>query len=307
MTAPIVIVGSLMDPHVKAVHTRIADAEVVVLDAASLAHIDFTVTIDRIMVGCEDREIDLSRGWRGWIRRLSPPDWEDGVVIGSHDAAAMAAWLSLLATVLRHPEALWLTDLDPMTAAENKMSQYIAASRLGLAVPAAMITNSRLDALRCSKDLIAKPLGPGHFRTGQGEWRTVFTEAFDPTGPDGRLLAGPPFIVQDRAKAICHKRVVTVADRAWAFTLDGKDLPVDWREEARAHREWKRDPNERLESDALRLARNLDVGYTSQDWIETSDGLEFVDLNPAGQWLFLPDPGAAEVSDAIAEWLMIDQ
>jgi hypothetical protein len=148
-----------------------------------------------------------------------------------------------------------------------------------------------------------KPLGPGHFRTDQGEWRTVFTETFDPNGNDGRLLAGPPFIVQRRAAALSHKRVVTVADRSWVFTLDGKDLPIDWREEARAHRQWKPETNDQLGHDALLLAQRLAVGYSSQDWIETANGLEFIDLNPAGQWLFLPDPGAAEISNAIADWV----
>jgi hypothetical protein len=46
------------------------------------------------------------------------------------------------------------------------------------------------------------------------------------------------------------------------------------------------------------------VGYSSQDWIVTATGVShFIDLNPAGQWLFLPNPGAREITDAIAEWL----
>ena len=303
MTLPLVIVGSLDDPHVTAVVDRILHCPTVVLDVASLGQIDYTVGIDRVKIRFDGTTFDLSEGWRGWIRRLSPPDWEDGVVIGSHDAAEMAAWLSLLATVLRHPDANWLTDLDPMISSENKMVQYITATRLGLQVPSALVTNSATDANGIATDLIAKPLGPGHFRTQEGEWRTVFTEAFDPSGPDARLLGGPPFIGQAHAEAVTHKRVVTVADRSWVFTLDAQGLPIDWREEAQAHRNWRREPNRRLGADSVRLAQKLGVGYSSQDWIETTDGLQFIDLNPAGQWLFLPDPGASEISEAIAKWV----
>lgn len=304
MTTPVLVIGSLDDPHVIAVTSRLGAVDPVVLDVARLAEIDYIVSTERMALSFDDRTIDLSRGWRGWIRRLSSAGWEDGVIIGSHDAAAMAAWLSLLATLLRHPDATWLTGLDAMNAAENKISQYIAASRLGLSVPGAMVTNMPVAAATCGADLIAKPLGPSHFKTDEGEWRTVFTEVFDPLGADRDLLAGPPFIVQERAEAVSHRRVVTVADKAWVFTLDGDGLPIDWREEARAHRDWKSEANEGLKRDALLLAHHLGVRYSSQDWIETSDDFKFVDLNPAGQWLFLPDPDATEISDAIAQWVL---
>jgi hypothetical protein len=50
------------------------------------------------------------------------------------------------------------------------------------------------------------------------------------------------------------------------------------------------------------LSAALGVGYSSQDWIEDVDGAHyFLDLNPGGQWLFLPF--ADEVTAAIADWL----
>ena len=46
----------------------------------------------------------------------------------------------------------------------------------------------------------------------------------------------------------------------------------------------------------------MNLGYSSQDWIE-SDDMVFVDLNPAGQWLFLPSAVADAVSATIASHL----
>ena len=185
MTLPVVVVGSQDDLHVAAVVADLAGIDPLLIDVARLADVEFGVSPNCVEITVDDRTFDLSRGWRGWIRRLSPADWEQGVIIGSHDASAMAAWLSLLAALLRHPEACWLSDLDCMNAAENKITQYIAAQRLGLAVPSTIVTNSVERAAACGTDLIAKPLGPGHYRTQDGEWRTVFTDAFDPRGPDG--------------------------------------------------------------------------------------------------------------------------
>jgi hypothetical protein len=53
----------------------------------------------------------------------------------------------------------------------------------------------------------------------------------------------------------------------------------------------------------VRLAQSARVGYSSQDWIVEGGEAYFIDLNPAGQWLFLPEPVASEVSGEIAAWL----
>jgi hypothetical protein len=57
---------------------------------------------------------------------------------------------------------------------------------------------------------------------------------------------------------------------------------------------------------ALALAERMAVGYSSQDWIVAGDKAYFIDLNPAGQWLFLPEPHVSEITSSIAEWLAGD-
>ena len=107
-----------------------------------------------------------------------------------------------------------------------------------------------------------------------------------------------------RIEAKAHLRIVTVGGRAWVFELDASALPLDWREEPRAHRDWIIAERCEQARSAARLAAAMQVGYSSQDWIVATDGrCVFLDLNPSGQWLFLPDPAANEVTVAIAEWL----
>jgi hypothetical protein len=100
--------------------------------------------------------------------------------------------------------------------------------------------------------------------------------------------------------------VVTVADRAWVATLDADGLPLDWRFHDPAHEAFVADRRQFLAvlRQALAITQALNLGYSSQDWIETNEGeLVFLDLNPAGQWLFLPDEIAGEVTVQIAEFL----
>jgi hypothetical protein len=48
----------------------------------------------------------------------------------------------------------------------------------------------------------------------------------------------------------------------------------------------------------------MGAGFTSQDWIETDRGEHvFLDLNPAGQWLFLPEQVSDSATRAIADFL----
>ncbi len=53
----------------------------------------------------------------------------------------------------------------------------------------------------------------------------------------------------------------------------------------------------------MALVEHLHLGYSSQDWLLCDDGCYVVDINPAGQWLFLPEPIGNSVADAIASWL----
>jgi hypothetical protein len=278
-----IIIGSPQDPHVVAVAAAMGHRVPLVLDVEQLAQMPFEVGPNRVRLWSANEEFDLTDGWRGWLRRLSPVAWEAGVVIGSHDAASKAAWLSLLASLLRYPGGTWLSSLDDVNSAENKLTQYTAALDLGLAVPATVVTN-RPGAARIHPDLVAKPLGPGHFRNYAGRYLTVF-------------------IIQQRLHAVAHLRVVTVLDRAWVFRLDGRGLPIDWREEPKAHRDWLASDDAAVAAGALNLVSSLRLGYSSQDWVETADGRFLLDLNPSGQWLFLPEPGAGQIRSAIADWL----
>ena len=92
--------------------------------------------------------------------------------------------------------------------------------------------------------------------------------------------------------------------RAWTCELQADGRPLDWRQDADAHTAWTVSDDRPVAQLALGVAAGLQLGYSCQDWIVDRCGTAWlVDVNPAGQWLFLPEPVAAAVSGAIAEWL----
>ncbi|RKQ90829.1 hypothetical protein C8N24_0644 [Solirubrobacter pauli] len=252
----------------------------------------------------EGRSIALRKTTRGWIRRLAPPQWRTGLVSGSLESAVRSAWLKLVTSVAEDPDVEWVSPYSRMIATESKLLQARHAARLDIAVPDTVVSTSIDAAPKWWGDIVVvKPLGPAQYRREDGEAMVVL--ARDLARSDPRLvdLAGAPFLVQQAVPAKRHLRVVTVGKQAWTCALDARDLPLDWREVREAHHSFRIAPSPGVERQAIALANSLGVGYSSQDWIDTGANHVFLDLNPAGQWLFLPDPVSQGIAAAIAAFL----
>jgi glutathione synthase/RimK-type ligase-like ATP-grasp enzyme len=276
-----------------------------ILDAATLSNANFTLQIGALRVGA--LELSDTGPVPGWLRRLSPPDWQRGVSLESHESAVKAAWLALIVAITRTCGVSWLTELDALVAAENKITQMTVARQLGVPVPETIVTNDTNALAAAFPDgFVIKPLGPGHFYQGD-KALVVYASVLRPDSPELAALGAAPFLVQRRLRALQHLRVVTVRDQVWAAALDADNWPLDWREASAAHKSFEPAvPPVEVAHGAAALTTSLKLGYSSQDWLVCRDGCYVVDINPAGQWLFLPEPIATSVSQAIAHWLNRD-
>ncbi|WP_432073872.1 hypothetical protein [Streptomyces wuyuanensis] len=299
--------GEESDPHVREVANRVSSRRpLVILDAAGIQRIPFAVTAARLAVETVNGHgiAHLQDTHRGWIRRPAPADWNAGLKLGGKQAAVQGAWRALLVALLHNPACRWLTPLDALLAAENKIVQCRAAVRAGIEVPPITVTNDASEVSALPGQLVAKPLGPPQYWLDNGDPRIVFAAPVDAHDPSvAGLLAGAPFILQERVTAIRHLRVVTVGDEAWAFHIPAEGLPLDLRRSAAAHTSWQPLKAPDVEQKAVGLSAAMSIRYSSQDWIETANGVCFIDVNPGGQWLFLPDPEASQISAALAHWL----
>lgn len=307
-SAEALLIGDAADHHIGEVVGRLPAKGTVILDAASLPAVLKRMTPQ----GCtledlagEPVHLTPTRPVRGWIRRLAPAGWDGDVVLGSKNAARMAARMTALAAVLRQPGIQWLCGVDALFNAENKIVQYRAAQALGLRTPATMISGDPAAlASELGEPFIIKPLGPGNFTGADGREQVIHTQAVTAAQLAEADLLDAPFIAQRLLRARTHLRIVTLEDRAWTAELDAATLPVDWRQVTRAHHSFTAsDRWPGVERDAIRLAQHLQTGITCQDWIVDDTGASFVDLNPGGQWLFLPSTLTTPVADHLATWL----
>ena len=270
------------------------------LDAATLSTTRWRRSI-------EGFDVAVKGSWqsptRGWLRRLAPAGHHAGMALGSRPAVEATARLALIAS-LSDTDIEWMTDYWSTLRAENKLVQYRLALAAGVAVPSTSVVTDPADIdPKLGALVVMKPLGVGDFRE-DGEPFAVHARLVNRGDPVLAGMSVSPFIAQQRIMATRHLRVVTVGTRAWAAQLDARGLPLDWRQSATAHSSWKPASMPEVEVMAITVARALRTGYTSQDWIEDERGkCWFIDGNPGGQWLFLPDVVAGPVTDAIADWL----
>lgn len=301
---PSIIVGSLQDPHVRAVVAHVPSA--VVLDVERLREIDFAFDGEVMRTGEFGQDLYTLAGSRGWIRRLVPPAWQRGVEADSHQAAVAASWLSVLANIIRLGPTQWLTPLDEGLIAESKLSQLRAAKRLGLMTPKTLIaTDPTTVVAELGPRPVVKPLTHGYFFDERGA-NVVYAQEVDVEEIPAELWRTVPMLAQERIYARRHFRVVTVADRVWACELEAEGLPVDWRSVESSHGAFLSvsRPDERLLDGARSMSRALGLGYSSQDWVMSGPGkYVMLDVNPGGQWLFLPSEVSELVTQAVAGWL----
>jgi hypothetical protein len=228
-----------------------------------------------------------------WTQPIGSPGLE-----GVERSAAVSA----LASIARDDRFAWLTGLDALGGSENKPFQYRRIAGAGIPIPEWIVTTDP-SAVPQEGLWIAKPLGPGAFIDDEGNGRVVPAKLVDTANRS--VITRAPFILQRAIQARTHARVVTVRSVVRSATLDAAGLPLDWRTSRAGHYGFtpKSAPHH-VHRFAVRAATASGVNYSSQDWIEDVDGnWWFVDLNPAGQWLFLPDAVSTDITAAIANHL----
>ncbi|MFL6149474.1 MAG: hypothetical protein ACJ72I_18605 [Pseudonocardiaceae bacterium] len=302
MASYVLIVGESDDLHVSAVvealRTRDSQATVVgagLLSISRVSLVDRELLVDGVPV----------RATRGWLRRVAPAGWRSGLRVDTHDWAVRSAWAATVMSWLEGNQITWLTPIRTLIAAESKQSQMAVARDLGIEVPRSLVSNSVKDVIETlGEDVICKPVGPGVFVDADGIPLHVPTTRVRVGGLDSAVVRAAPFFFQEFVQAAAHFRVPYVDERVWACRLDADGLPVDWRESAIAHESFVASSDLEMEEATARLCRAMGVGYASADWILDIRGRRvFLDLNPAGQWLFLPAVVADAVTEKIADWL----
>ena len=216
-------------------------------------------------------------------------------------------------TLLGHLRSLDCFQMDPLHCvrrADYKEVQLAEAAKLGIRCPATLISNDP-DAVRTFLAEVDAPVVTkmqSQFAIyREGEENVVFTSRVTEdnlSSLDG--LSCSPMIFQEMVPKHLELRVTVVGHKVFAASIDSQKsegAKVDWRREGnRLAQSWK--PFEFPEQEAqklLKLASWFGLNYAATDYILTPEGeFVFLELNAAGEWLWLQLYAGLDVASALA-------
>ncbi|MEZ5382556.1 MAG: hypothetical protein R2754_12280 [Microthrixaceae bacterium] len=306
----ILTISSPDDVHAQAVAEHLnnmgADHRIVDLSKYPSAG-SLTVEIDgpgeqRTRLRDGDRCIDLGAVGAIWWRRPQPYGLHDSMVdpvsrnFALHEVheAFTGAWLSLDAAWVNHPTS----DED----AGRKVRQLVLAQRIGLRIPRTVVTS---DPGVASAFIESCGVGSTIYKPFQGSeeaWReTRLVRADELDQLDS--VAHAPLIFQEYVEAAADLRITAVDGDLFAARIEtpSSGYQVDFRMEMGGVSISPYELPARIESLLATLMRELNIVYGAIDMRLTLDGdLVFLEVNPAGQWLFVEDETGQPIAKRLA-------
>jgi glutathione synthase/RimK-type ligase-like ATP-grasp enzyme len=254
---------------------------------------------------------NVSGVWYRKPRCILGPQLPVAEAYRSYSLSALHEHTDLLLTTFEG--ARWLSPYYDILKAESKVLQGDIARKLGMRMPATLITSDAGAAktfIRAQGQVIVKPLSNAIPRVGNQYQMFFASRVTKQKLPDLSNLHLAPAIFQQTIDPAYDVRVTVVGTQAFAaaiFTNDKLDSPVrDWR---------ARQYDESAQIEAYTLPRSiadqcvshvkaLRLSFGALDFVADKQGkLWFLENNPNGQWAFVEKATGQPIGKAIADFL----
>lgn len=309
----IVVISHPDDRHAGAVLDDLAahGAETVLFDLADLpASATLTIDYDEptrpgpVIRLADDREHDLRNATAVWWRRPQAPVL-DAITDRDLFGFTHGEWHEALNGLYQLLDCPWMNDPIRNEIASRKAVQLSVAAELGLATPRTLMTS---DADRARA--FVERLGLGNvvyktFASTHQVWReTRLFGADDFAALDSLRFA--PVIFQEFVPAVADVRVTIVGDEIYAMTIDGRgtDDEIDFRVGFQHATTAATTLPDAVAKQLLRLMDRFGLVYGAID-LRLTDGGDhvFLEVNPAGEFLFAEYRADLPITDAVSRWL----
>ncbi len=239
-----------------------------------------------------------------WWRRPQYPRID---MISDPDAVGFVhgEWHEALYGLYQLLDCPWMNDPARDERASRKALQLQVASRLGLRVPDTLMTSDPDDARR-----FVERHGLGNvvykiFTATHQVWReTRLVRSADLAELEALRLA--PVIFQEYVPAVADIRVTIVGRQMFPMAIHsrGTSYEVDFRVSIAEARTEPFDLPAATQARLWRLMDHFGLSYGAVDLRLTDDGdLVFLEINPAGEFLFCEAGAGFPITEAVADWL----
>jgi hypothetical protein len=302
-TPCVLILTQEFDPTVDPVIRTLSErgAEVVRVDLSyfprrlSFTTSDFDGT--RRLLRDRDREVDLDRLAGVWYRR--PTGFDFGPEMGEPERIyARKEAMQGIGGILRATNCLWVNRPDIDAIGELKPYQLELAKRLGFRVPRTLLTNDPQEVTA----LLDSAFPGGLLTTVVGE---EIREHLDRVGHTMCMF-------QEYIDKAYEVRLTVIGNTYYPVTIKSQEMDttkVDWRGQAGEQSSLPYGDYQPLPDEIIKktqaLFAELGAVYGAVDFIVTPDGeYIFLEVNPAGQFMWMYFDLGLEMGDCMAELLM---
>ncbi|MBV6698515.1 ATP-grasp ribosomal peptide maturase [Kitasatospora aureofaciens] len=202
------------------------------------------------------------------------------------------------------PGCLYLSHPQAIARAECKPTQLALAARLGLLVPATLITNNTAEAkaFAAAQPAIYKPLHAGAYNV-DGEPAGIWAASVE-AGEITDAVSRCAHLFQTQVPKAGDVRAVVVGNRVFCALITAPPGVLDWRSEYRHLTYEPVDCPEPIRTALLAFLAELGLNFGAFDFAVTPAGeWWFLECNPNGQWAWLEHAANLPITRAIADLL----
>ncbi|MEX1828480.1 RimK family alpha-L-glutamate ligase [Luteibacter sp. CQ10] len=235
-----------------------------------------------------------------WRRRIYPRDPNPRVHASDRrfvEGELRQFERSILELIHHRGGAHWVNPPTGAALAENKLLQLRIAAKAGAIIPVTLVSRDPVEVKAFISEHGAVVVKPqiGHFWINDGEvaFQTQASIVSPSTPLDDDAIRVCPMIYQEKIKKVADIRVVKMGDSCTAIRME-QPTAGDARIDSRLnmfHPEMRASAFPvcaRIKAIMDAMCDQLGIVYASCDFAQTSEGdLVFLDLNPAGQFMFL--------------------
>lgn len=304
----VLIWGDEEDPHTQAVVKQLNAASVIV------RVIDALKPWGRLTIRSEGNSLLLVDGegevsLRGIWNRLKPRLGTGYIESEAFALRERREFLIGISSVVA-PSVNIINDPTAQEMARNKIFQLKLAVEVGFRIPRTWISTDVERILKahetCSNELIYKPLTWLASLKGEVLFANVLKTSDILNNSEAMGVA--PGIYQERIVKKFEYRVTVVDQHIFPVRIYSQELletQVDWRRNQREVRYESCILSDDVQERLMLFHARTNLRYGAYDLIETSTGeFVFLEVNPAGNWLWLEEKLKLPISKAIADALV---
>jgi glutathione synthase/RimK-type ligase-like ATP-grasp enzyme len=255
-----------------------------------------------------------------WYRKPSLPRLHINIAKHEREFAFNEARAGLRAMYDALGHAYWISPLDNIRSASNKVGQLRRAQSLGMIIPSTILTNDEAQAREfiaaARGRVVYKSIGDHAILEREGSWDAgvvvaeLYTTLIDQNIMEQELsrLSACPALLQEYVDKAVELRVTVVGEFTFVAELDSQASPmtaVDWRKgdvfeiPHRVH-----ELPQAVHRQCIALTKSYGLNFGAIDLIRRSDGVYvFLEINANGQYGWVEGLTGLKISEAIAKQL----